>query len=210
MTSGMEPERAALLFKGGVPRFPEKTLLTLALVLSLTTSDPFVAEATSSASYEVNIPRDSLRLFVDDIGLFSRHMPGVVSVREAGPDRYVYLTEKELPLAGTMQTEFDICKRVSGDSVFVYESIDPAADNYMLNRVTIRPVDAERTSITIDLKVKLKRESGGDVHWLAPILGEAFISKQMANDLDDMLATFIESSNGELYDRLRSSPRASR
>jgi carbon monoxide dehydrogenase subunit G len=185
-------------------------LSTLALILILNTSDPFVAEATASTSYEVSIPRDSLRLFVDDVGLFSRHMPGVVSVRENGPDRFLYLTEKSLPLAGTMQTEFDIQKRVSGDSVFVYESVDLEAANYMYNRVTIHPAGDRRTTIAIDLKVRLKREGGGEVHWLAPILGQAFISKQMANDLNDMLERFVESSNRELYDRLQNAPRAAR
>jgi carbon monoxide dehydrogenase subunit G len=180
------------------------------LILILNTSDPFVAEAVASTAYEVNIPRDSLRLFVDDVGLFARHMPGVVSVRETGPDRFLYLTEKSLPLAGTMQTEFDIQKRVSGDSVFVYESVDPEADNYMYNRVTIRPAGDQRTTIAIDLKVRLKREGGGEVHWLAPILGQEFISKQMGGDLNDMLEQFVESSNRELYGRLQSAPRAER
>jgi hypothetical protein len=180
------------------------------LILILNTSDPFVAEATASTSYDVVIPRDSLRLFVDDVGLFARHMPGVVSVRETGPGRYLYLTEKELPLAGTLQTEFDIQKHVSGDSVFVYESVEPEAANYMVNRVTIRPAGERRTTIAIDLKVRLRREGGGEVHWLAPILGQAFISKQMANDLNDMLEQFVESSNRELYERLQNAPRAER
>jgi len=202
MISGREPGQGAPLFRRGVPQYYWTTVSTLALVLLLTANEPFTAEASASTSYEVNIPRDSLRLFVDDVGLFARHMPGVVSVREIAPERYLYVTSKDLPLAGTMRTEFDIRKRVIGDSVFVYESTDTTASNYMFNRVVIRPTENARTSIEIDLRVRLQRESGGEVHWLAPILGQAFISKQMANDLNGMLAAFVESSNKELYDRL--------
>jgi carbon monoxide dehydrogenase subunit G len=173
----------------------------LTFVALLSAHNPFVTEASASTAYELKIPRDTLRVFVDDMGLFARHMPGVVSVQNAGPDRFLYVTEKVLPLAGTMRTEFDIRKRAWGDSAVVYESVDPDAENYMCNKVTIRSVDTQTTSITIDLRIRLRRERGGEVHWLAPILGEEFISERMTDDLKEMLETFIQGSSKELYDR---------
>jgi hypothetical protein len=163
----------------------------------------FVVQAGGGTSYDVALSREALRSYVDDVGLFKRNMPGVVAVTPVGPDTYLYQTEKDLPLAGTMKTDFVIRKRTVGDSLTVYESVDSADVNYMYCQVLIRAANADTTTIAISLRLKLSRESGGDVHWLAPLLGEGFISREMSKDIEGMLETFVQNSNQELYARLR-------
>lgn len=178
----------------------------LAFLFLLTASDePFVVQAAARISYNVELSRTELRSFADDIGLFKRHMPGVVGVTPLGPDTYLYQTEKEVPLSSAMKTDFIIGKRTVGDSVTVYESVNPADQNYMFCRVLIRPVDENTTTIEIELKLRMERESGSDIHWLAPLLGATFISDQMEGDIEDMLQTFVEKSNEELYQNLKPS-----
>lgn len=177
-------------------------------LLVLLGGELFTVDASAETSYNVEIAREALKGYVDDIGLFERHMPGVVSVEPTGVDRYRYITEKELPLAGTMRTEFLIQKFVYGDSVTVYRSTDLNALNYMYCRVRISPAGATNTTITIALRVRLSREDASEVHWMAPILGADFINDQMSKDLDDMLAMFVESSNEELYTHLSPSTAA--
>jgi hypothetical protein len=174
-------------------------LLSLLFLLG---GELFTVDASSETSYNVDINREALKGYVDDIGLFQRHMPGVVSVEPLGNDRYLYVTEKELPLAGNMRTEFLIQKFVYGDSVTVYRSANLDAHNYMYCRVKIIPEGATNTIIAIALRVRLSREDASEVHWMAPILGADFINDQMTKDLDDMLAVFVERSNAELYDHL--------
>ena len=177
-------------------------------VLFLLGGELFTVDASAEMSYNVELNRESLKGYVDDIGLFKRHMPGVVSVEHLGGDRYLYVTEKELPLAGSMRTEFLIQKFVYGDSVTVYRSADLEAHNYLYCRVRITPAGATNTIIAIALRVRLSREDASEVHWMAPILGAEFINDQMRKDLDDMLAVFIESSNAELYNHLAPSTTA--
>jgi hypothetical protein len=172
------------------------------------TSDAFVVQAGGGTSYDVALSREALRTYVDDVGLFRRNMPGVVAVTPVGPETYLYQTEKDLPLAGTMKTDFVIQKRTVGDSLTIYESLDTLDANYMYCQVLIRPAGPDTTTIEIALRLKLTRESGGDVHWLAPLLGAGFISKEMSKDIASMLEEFVENSNKELYARLR--PEAAR
>jgi hypothetical protein len=178
-------------------------MIAVALMLVMFRGEMFVAEAAAEASYNVEVNREALRGYVDDIGLFARNMPGVIEVRPLGDSTYLYRTERDIPLAGTMQTDFRIRKRMEADSVTTYESVDRDDNNYMLCRVVIRPLDASSTSIRIQLRLQLSREQASDVHWLAPILGSEFISEQMRKDLASMLDTFIERSNQELYAHLR-------
>lgn len=177
-------------------------MTTFAFLLLVFTSDPFVADAQASASYTVERSRQMLKDYVDDIGLFERNMPGVVGVTPIGDGRYLYQTEKDLPLAGTMRTDFIIDKKVQGDSVYVYESVNPEDTNYMFCKVVVRPSGPEQTAITIQIRLRLVRESGSDVHWLAPILGQDFISNEMSKDLQEMLAVFVEKSNREMEEQL--------
>jgi hypothetical protein len=172
------------------------------MFLFLLSNDAFVVNASTSASYVVELPRESLRSYVDDIGLFARNMPGVVAVTPIAENTFLYQTEKSIPLAGTMSTDFLIEKSVVGDSVTMYQSVNTEDQNFMRCSVTIRPQTENTTSISIMLQLRLSRVSGSEIHWLAPILGESFIEARMKEDMEEMMESFIESSNKELYNRL--------
>jgi hypothetical protein len=176
------------------------TILTM--LLFLVGNELFVVDASANASYIVPQSREALRTYVDDIGLFARNMPGVVDVKPLGDETFLYRTEKDLPLSGAMRANFVIRKNLVGDSVTVYTSPDRDEVNYMSCHVLLRPFDEETTTIQIQLRVRLSQENASDVHWLAPILGEDFISRQMVKDLNELSAVFIRKSNEELISRL--------
>ena len=176
--------------------------MSLLIFLCLFGENAFVVNASTTASYVVELPRESLRQYVDDIGLFARNMPGVVAVTPVGEGRFLYQTEKEIPLSGKMTTDFLIQKSVVGDSVTVYHSVKADDPNFMRCSVTIRPEAENSTSIHISLTLRLQRDGGSEIHWLAPILGESFIEARMKEDMEEMMESFIESSNKELYSRL--------
>jgi hypothetical protein len=173
-----------------------------ALLALLLSNAAFIVDASVEASYSVGIPRPLLRAYVDDIGLLARNMPGVVDVTQVGDDRYLYRTEKTIPLSPPLQTEFMIRKTMIGDSVTVYRSENMTDENYMSCRVQLIPSDAQTTLIAIRLRVRLSRSNPASIHWLAPILGEQFISDRMAEDLRDMMKKFIANSNKELYEHI--------
>jgi hypothetical protein len=179
-------------------------MMSLALLaLLLHGGESFVVDASAATSYTIALPRERLWGVVDDIGLFQRNMPGVVGVTPVGNDTYLYQTEKDIPLSSPMKTDFIIQKRTVGDSVTVYESVNPEDRNYMFTNILIRPADLESTTIEIHMRLRLQREDASEIHWTAPMLGEAFISRQMTGDMEEMLQAFREKSNLELYSRLQ-------
>jgi hypothetical protein len=175
----------------------------LAIFLFIGNNGLFTVDASASTNYSVSVPREALRTYVDDIGLFARNMPGVVAVKPLGDGKYLYQTEKDIPFAPSLKTDFLIIKESEGDSLTTYRSIRDDDPNYMLCQVLIRPGDQENTVIEIRLRVRLSRENASEVHWMAPILGESFISRQMTNDMEQMLQEFVERSNEELYSHLK-------
>lgn len=162
----------------------------------------FIVDVATNTSYTIDLRRDLLVGFADDIGLFERHMPGVVGVKSIGENMYLYQTKKSVPLAGTLRTDFTIARRTMGDSLTVYESVSHDDPNYMYCAVLIKPESDQATRISITLRLRLMRENGFAIHWMAPLLGEAFIASRMKAEMDDMLQKFIGSSNRELYNRL--------
>ncbi len=170
----------------------------LAVVALLVSRGLFIVDASSEASYTVPVPRSILRAYVDDVQLLSRNMPGVVDITSLGDNRFRYRTEKNLPLARPLVTEFVIRKTMVGDSLAVYRSEAVHDPDYMSCKVKLIPRGEDSTMITISLRVRLSRQNPSDVHWMAPILGEDFISEKMHGDLEEMLREFVERSEREL------------
>jgi hypothetical protein len=181
------------------------TLVSILMMMAaIVSGDNFVVDASAQISYNVLISRDDLRLFVDDIGLFRRNMSGVVGVDSLSENTYLYRTSREVPLKGKMDADFIICRTVANDTLTVYRTPDVRDPNWMECRVELRPVGVKETSITVHLRLRMEREHGYEVHWLAPIVGADFISDRMKEELTEMLREFAEKSSQELYRRLSS------
>ena len=178
-------------------------MIAASLIMLSSLLGGFVVEASAEKAYVLEIPREVLSRFVDDIGLFRRHMPGVVAVDRLDDGSYLYRTEKKTPLSGTFKSDFIIARLSTDDTLTVYRSVDSTDPNFMSCSVRIISAGEGRSGITVRLHLRLERPSGGDVHWMAPILGERFISERMQEDLEAMLSDFVRDSSVELYDRCR-------
>ncbi|MBI5647891.1 MAG: SRPBCC family protein [Ignavibacteriae bacterium] len=161
----------------------------------------FTVEASSSIKYSVDIPIERIKAYGDDIGLLSRNMPGVTAIQQIAPNRYLYKTRKSVPLSSDMKLDFTIERSLSGETT-VYESVQPNDPNYMRCAVRLVPLGESRTGFEISLRLRLQREDASDVHWLAPIVGEKFLSEQMSDDMKEMLEEFKQRASAELYNKL--------
>jgi hypothetical protein len=97
-----------------------------------------------------------------------------------------------------MEGEYVVRKSVVNDTLTIYESADQSSQDYLLCRISVLPTGPARTSIGIDMRLRSRRTSGGDFHWLAPLLGESFLSARMKDKLDGMLAEFVENYTKEV------------
>jgi hypothetical protein len=178
-----------------------KLLASMLMFVTLNADNDFVVDASAQIAYTVDISRADLRLFVDDLGLFRRNMAGVVGVDSLGNDTYLYRTSREIPLRGTMDVDFVIQRTMANDTLTVYRTPDVHDPNWMECRVELLPLGSQQTTIRIALRLRLEREHGYQVHWLAPLVGADFISDRMNEDLAEMLREFADRSSKELYQR---------
>ncbi len=152
----------------------------------------FTIDATASRSVEIRLPVDSVRVLVHDLSVVERTMPGVVEILPADAGGYWYRTAREIPFSGTMKTDFHIVRVEDGQGGVTYRTPGTQAKNWMSFRFSPRPLPSGATMLEVRLRVRLVRDQATDVHVLAPLLGEGFLSEHMRRDLEGMLQVFAE------------------
>ena len=162
----------------------------MVLFVALSFQGAFIVDAAAEVSFTVRAHPDSVRTRLADIGLLARNMPGVVEIRPVGGDGYLYRTEREIPFSGTSRNDFHIARTSTHDGAVLYRTPDSQAQNWMSYRLNPSSGRGGTTRVDIRLRVRLVRDSGTEIHLLAPVLGETFISEQMEKDLRSMLEEF--------------------
>jgi hypothetical protein len=172
----------------------------LIIVLCLAVwNDSFIADATSEKEFLVLKPESVVKTQVADIQILRRNMPGVVAITEHGEGKWLYKTERRMPLSDVIKTDFVLARNSKSGGVWQTPDID--APNWMSFRLETRPVGSNQTAIKVRVRIRLVREDGAAIHVFAPLLGEAFISDRMQDDLESMLDAFASSVRREIEGR---------
>lgn len=153
------------------------------------------ADVTSGTVFKVNISR--VTEYFKDISVFQRNFPGIISVKKLGDKESEWVYEIDAPLASPVRMPFILVETVSSDDFMVFESKTKTPDYFKCSARMVS-LGEEETRISISIKIKMVRESGSDVHFMAPILGEKFISKEMKKDLTKALSTFLSKCKKEI------------
>jgi len=153
------------------------------------------AEVTDGAVFKVNISR--VTEYFKDISVFQRNFPGIISVKKLGDKESEWVYEIDAPLASPVRMPFILVETISTNDFLVFESKTKTPDYFRCSSRMVSLGD-EETRIDITIKIKMVRESGSDVHFMAPILGEKFISREMKKDLAEALSTFLSKCKKEI------------
>lgn len=162
-------------------------------IMGLAAASAFVLDATASKTFTVGMPAAAVQHRFQDVRTLEEHMPGVVAIQPHGEGRFLYRTVREIPFSGEMRTDFVIEGTSWPDGAAGFRTPDPAAANWMSIRFTVRENGPQEATVTMRLRVRLVRENGTDIHILAPVLGETFLSEHMEGDLASMLDVFVEA-----------------
>lgn len=166
-------------------------MTTLAVLIGLTALlEGFTLDARGSGSVVIPLPADSVRAMLRRVETLEQQMPGVDAIVPRSDGAWEYRTVREIPFSGEMRTQFVVRCLVDDAGRVVYRTPDTTAGNWMQFRFTFSPAGEGATTVGMDLRVRLVREKGTDIHLLAPLLGEEFLSEKMQNDITDMLAVF--------------------
>ncbi|MCX7878867.1 MAG: hypothetical protein N2510_09570 [Ignavibacteria bacterium] len=183
--------------------------LIVILISFLFTSDIFtsVGSFTLSAQVErsltVNIEKNFVMNYIQDLKIYPKFFPDVVSVRSLNETDSEWIYKVEAPLAPAYNLIFILQNKSTGDTL-TFESTDKEKD-YLYCRSVIEQISETKTKVSFIFKISITREKASDIHFLAGVLGEKFLSERMKEKLEDDLETFISKAIKDMYIARRTS-----
>ncbi len=160
-----------------------------------TVSFTMAAEVERTAS--VNLQKDFISAYITNLDIYPKFFPNIVSVTKLNDTESEWVYRVEAPLATPYSLSFVLEDKGSADTL-LFESKDKTKD-YLYCKAVLNQVDDNKTKIAFVFKISMTREKASDVHFLAGILGEKFLSEQMKDKLEGDLETFISKATKDMY-----------
>jgi len=176
----------------------KKHMLILLFLLIPTSAyaKDFVVNASTSVEYTIQKSSAELQAF-DSPDFISRNLPGITSIKPLEQNNFLWDLKIDVPMSRDMEGSFISQKQVLGENHMVFSSPEGAED-YMRCEIIVEPQENNESLINISMKLKFTRSNGLKFHWMAPLVGEAFLSDRVTEMLDKMLNEFIVNSTEEL------------
>ena len=162
----------------------------------------FTVSAEVEKSSVVNLSKDKVRTYITDLTIYPRFFPEIVSVKNLNDSVSEWLYRVDAPLASPYNLTFILIEKNTSQDTMILESKDPGPD-YLLCKAYFNPIADNRTSVTISFKISMSRESASDIHFLAGLFGEKFISDRMQEKLEDDLEIFIARASKDMYKKFK-------
>jgi uncharacterized membrane protein len=164
----------------------------------------FTISAEVEKSSVIDLPRDFVRTYINDLSIYPRFFPDIVSVKKLNDKESEWHYDVKAPLSPTISLTFLLESKLSTPSLMVLESVNPEPD-YLYCKAKFDSLSEASTKVTLQFKIRMTREHASDIHFLAGILGEDFISARMKDKLDGDMDTFIEKATEDMYNIYRKS-----
>ncbi len=184
--------------------FPAILLSFLLIGTLIAETGTFTISAEVEKSSVVDLPKDFVREYIKELNIFPKYFPDIVSVKTLNDKESEWVYAVDAPLASTYYLTFILVEKESTPSVMFLESKDLEPD-YLFCKAVFDSLGESSTNVSIVFKIKMTRENASDVHFMAGLLGEGFISSQMQNKLDGDLETFIDRATKDMYKKYNKS-----
>jgi hypothetical protein len=158
----------------------------------------FTIKASIEQTRVIALPVGNVRSYYADLSVYKRHFPGIIDTRRVSATESLWTYEMDPPLAPKRRTTFRLTQYDTSPQTVTFKTAEGLED-FMLCRATVVAINDTATRVTIGMELRMTRESGGDFHWLAPVVGQNFISEQMRKQVGEDLDTFFERTTNELY-----------
>lgn len=169
-------------------------------ILMLETGASFTISASVTKTRTLDFPVNDIITLIQDLSVFSRNFPNMLSVTSLGENKSEWVYEIDPPMASRFSVSFILFKKTTGNELVTFES-SKNDNNYFFCKAKFIQAGDERVIVTLNFKIRLTRENGSDIHFMAPILGEKYISKKMKTDLSDDTDIFLSRIIKELKKR---------
>jgi uncharacterized membrane protein len=163
-----------------------------------TASVTFTMAAEVERNSSVNLDKDFISAYIKNLDIYPRFFPNIMSVTKLNETDSEWLYRVEAPLATPYNLTFVLEDKSNSADTLLFESKDKLKD-YLYCRGVLSQVSEKKTKISFIFKISMTREKASDIHFLAGILGEKFLSEQMKDKLEGDLETFISKATKDMY-----------
>jgi|GEM_PF-1906721 hypothetical protein len=163
----------------------------------------FVVQATLRRIFEVPASVEQLCEFFSDPRSFARHMPVIEQITPVAESddvtRWRFCIR--VPIVAPITWEFVMYRHVSAvTGEIAYSAAEDSPDFFKCD-VQVRPNPNGATDADVRLQLRIWRPRARDIHPLAGIVGEHWISRVITDRMDKMATDFVTSGLREIQAR---------
>jgi hypothetical protein len=122
----------------------------------------------------------------------------MLSVKQLEANQSEWIYQVVAPLASPYNVAFILEDKSPSPDTLLLESADKVKD-YLFCRAVLTAVDEKKTTVDFLFKISMTREKASEIHILAGILGEKFLSDKMKDRLEGDLEEFISLTKKDMY-----------
>jgi hypothetical protein len=181
-----------------MPRLSVLALVLLSTVHLRAVGASFTISAEVERTAIVHLEKDFISAYISNLEIYPKFFPDIVSVKKLNETDSQWLYRVEAPLASPYELTFVLENKSSSLDTLLFESKEKAND-YLYCNALLTAEDERKTRVDFVFKISMTREKASDVHFLAGILGEKFLSARMKEKLEGDLETFISKATKDMY-----------
>jgi hypothetical protein len=159
----------------------------------------FTIQASLRRVYEVPVSVARLCDFFSHPDSFARNMPiieYVVPVEDYDVSRWHF--KVKVPIISPIEWDFLIRRRVSAETGEIFYSADEDAADFFRCEVYVRENPNGMTDADVSLQMRVVRERASEIHPLAGMVGDQWISRIVHERMDKMATTFVQNGLDEI------------
>ncbi len=157
----------------------------------------FTISAEVERSAVIGSDESTVMNYIGNVDDYAKDFPNVISVKHSSGGSIELVYRVESPLASPFDITFLLTERSEIPDKLILESMTLEPD-YFYSSTSFKNTGPTQTSVSIHLKVRITREKASDIHFMAGILGEDYISARMKEKLGSGLETFLSNVQNEL------------
>ena len=158
----------------------------------------FKVKAAYSEQFQVKTAAANVRQFFANTRNFVEMMPNVEGIRADGDNVIHWTIRADIPFLGAMSESFAVVQSENNENLIEYTPAPSETKNFLRYAADFVETEAGKTKVQISQTVELRRETSGDLHFLAGFAGEATISQQMQKNVEAMIKSFLEKAKTKL------------
>ena len=158
----------------------------------------FTLSADVEKSATLNLPKDIVTNYIRNIDIYPKFFPDIVSVTKINDKESEWLYRIKAPLASAYNLTFLLEDRSPSDDTLFLQSKDSTKD-FLFCKAYFASADENRTQITMRFHIRMTRDKASEVHFMAGLLGESFLSERMKEKLEGDMDTFISAVTKDMY-----------